>query len=87
MITDSQIGAIFDVVIPHPDNNSSLNAIHVGERILQKDEKGFFVKWCPSEYARDGKLRNIRYNNITKNIIVKRQSQNTQIVDDHAQGE
>ena len=69
MINDMNLGKKFDVIIPHPTSKSRLNAIVVGERILQKDVDGFFVKFCPMKFARDGKLRNLEYKNGT--ILVK----------------
>lgn len=70
MINNENLGKLFEVIIPHSHNNSMLNAIIVGKRYLQKDSRGFFVKWLPSEYARDGKLRHIKMSKSGKRIIV-----------------
>ena len=70
MVNDENIGKLFEVVIPHKTNNSMLNAIVVGDRHLQKDSIGFFVKWCPSDYGSGGKLRHIKMSKSGKRIIV-----------------
>jgi len=69
MINDKNVGQLFDVIIPHTRSTSMLNATIVGKRHLQKDTRGFFVKWMPTELARDGKLRHIKMSKSGKILV------------------
>ena len=69
MVNDENIGDLFEVVIPHTHSTSMFNATVVGNRYLQKDSRGFFVKYCPSEFVRDGKLRHIKMSKSGKILV------------------